>query len=99
MVRDGGIDRVGWYKYNNKTGATTDDSQTAAADGSGTHEVKQKTANALGLYDISGNVHEWCWDLFGTSDRRKRHRPDRAGRHCRYGSLYSRRKLVEQCLQ
>lgn len=29
-----------------------------------THEVKKKTANALGLYDMSGNLMEWCWDYF-----------------------------------
>ena len=27
-----------------------------------THEVKTKMANGLGLYDMSGNVNEWCWD-------------------------------------
>lgn len=27
-----------------------------------THEVKKKAANGLGLYDMSGNVNEWCWD-------------------------------------
>lgn len=27
-----------------------------------THEVKKKLPNSLGLYDMSGNVCEWCWD-------------------------------------
>ncbi len=32
----------------------------------GTHKVGTKKANASGLYDMSGNAGEWCFDLFQT---------------------------------
>ena len=49
------IGSVAWYDENARLMGT-------GSQDYGTHPVKTKAKNALNLYDMSGNVREWCWD-------------------------------------
>jgi len=62
------LNSVGWYdrnsgKYNDPEILSKLKNQEK---GTETHDVGQKSPNQLGIFDMCGNVWEWCQDFFQT---------------------------------
>ncbi len=69
------INSVAWYDGNS---------------GSTTHPVGQKSPNALGIYDMTGNVWEWCQDCYDSSCSYRVYRGGGWGYDARYCRVASR---------
>jgi formylglycine-generating enzyme required for sulfatase activity len=78
------IGAVAWYNGNSF-------GPVNIALGQGPWPVGRKTPNELGLFDMSGNVWEWCWDLLDGSNRILRGGSwDFVAAHCAVSRRFSR---------
>lgn len=80
------IDNVAWYK---------DNSIDVESGSCIVHEVKTKEKNGLDLYDMSGNVPEWCWDYENKIDSSTAE----TGPEGSYNGTYTYRVFRGGCIQ
>lgn len=65
------IDEVGWYDDNSHTRI----GWFGVKKGKQTYSVATKKSNELGIYDMSGNVYEWCSDWYGSYSSKSQTNP------------------------
>lgn len=82
------IEDVAWY-YDNS--------------GLSTHDVATKRANSLGIYDMSGNVDEWCQDWYKSYSSRNQTNPqgpskgsERVNRGGNFSNIVKRCRVSER---
>lgn len=80
-------DIIAWYKTNSKQH---------------THQVGTKLANELGIYDMSGNVWEWCWDWYNrdfylTESGNNPKGPERGTERCLRGGSWDSKLYSLRC--
>lgn len=96
------LDDVAWYAYTDNNGIYDGNAKDPPVTGAvKLHPVGTKQKNGYGLYDMSGNVHEWCWDWYDSYQTSQKHNPTGISsgitRVVRGGSVQNKNITHNQC--